>query len=303
MYITEYKKGTIESGDINIALFELLPEKITEEIKRLPYLSHIEEIRLRAEKYSSVVVNRENILLNVRLTGYEINEIFKRMCGGSLYAHSETIKNGYITLPSGVRVGVGGRAVYNQNEMVGVYDISLLCIRIPHKIKISGYEICSLVNGFNDGRGVLIYSPPGVGKTTLLRNISVILSSGEYKKRVVIVDTRGELSYMLDKPYMCMDILSGYSKFEGIEIATRTLDPEVIICDEIGSVDEANAICALHNSGIPLIASAHGKCVSSLLLREGISILDRAFIFGAYVGIERDGYGGFKYDILKREVN
>ena len=87
----------------------------------------------------------------------------------------------------------------------------------------------------------------------------------------------------------------------GIEIATRTLSSEVIVCDEIGDYVEAMALVSSHNCGVPLIASAHAGSVEELLRRTGIMLLHEADLFGAYVGIKRDGNGGFLYDVHYRD--
>jgi stage III sporulation protein AA len=134
-----------------------------------------------------------------------------------------------------------------------------------------------------------------------LRSLAVLLSSGKDAKRVSVIDTRGELAYSLDSPTLCIDLLSGYPKHVGLTLASRTLGPEVMICDEIGSRAEAEAICEAHNCGVPLIATAHASSVRELLGRAGMGMLHRAGTFGAYVGIRRSGNFSFFYDICKRE--
>jgi stage III sporulation protein SpoIIIAA len=101
---------------------------------------------------------------------------------------------------------------------------------------------------------------------------------------------------------LCIDVLSGYPRGLGIEIATRALSAEVIVCDEIGDYVEAMALVSSHNCGVPLIASAHAGSVEELLRRTGIMLLHEADIFGAYVGIKRDGSGGFLYDVHYRDA-
>jgi stage III sporulation protein AA len=236
-------------------------------------------------------------MLDTVLSRTELEETLGGMCGGSLYAYSDTINKGYLSLPDGVRVGVGGRASCRGREVIGVCEISALVIRIPHKTRTVGAQVCRLLREFKREKGVLVYSPPGVGKTTLLRGVAKILSSGNEPLRTVVIDTRGELSFAADSENMCLDILSGYPKALGIEIATRSLSAEVMICDEIGDLEEAMALVSSHNCGVPLIASAHAGNIDELLRRTSIRLLHEAEIFGAYVGITRADGGEFNYDV------
>jgi stage III sporulation protein AA len=243
----------------------------------------------------------KNVATPTVLTRGEMDAVLLHLCEGSVYAYRDTIAEGYISLRGGIRVGVCGRAALSGGKICGVYDIDTLIIRIPHPSPPIGKEIVDLMleSGFTNG--VLIYSPPGVGKTTLLRSLAVLLSSGKDAKRVSVIDTRGELAYSLDSPTLCIDLLSGYPKHVGLTLASRTLGPEVMICDEIGSRAEAEAICEAHNCGVPLIATAHASSVRELLGRAGMGMLHRAGTFGAYVGIRRSGNYSFFYDICKRE--
>jgi stage III sporulation protein AA len=111
------------------------------------------------------------------------------------------------------------------------------------------------------------------------------------------VDTRGELNVELDDSSLYLDVMSGYPRDVGIEIAVRTLGAQVIICDEIGSMADAHATLGAANCGVPLIASAHASSVDELLERPAIALLHRSHVFGKYVGISRRITGGFDYDI------
>lgn len=272
-------------------ILNLIPRRIAEALQNFEIKNtsgYVEEIRLRYQKCVSVTSGGINYRLNVICNKQDIENTVAALCDGSLYAHIETIKNGYISLKSGIRVGVCGRASYDSNgEMIGISDITSLCIRIPHKFGNVGKPICELLNRSSTSAGILIYSPPGEGKTTLLRGIAEILSSGSKPLRVVIVDTRGELSYSLDRKDLCIDILSGYSKAEGISIAARTMSAQVIICDEIGNYEEAESIVYSHNCGIPLIASAHANDIRELMNKPAIYYMYKMGIFAWFVGIKR----------------
>lgn len=275
-----------------------LPYELIQQIGVLTSQGRVEEIRVRLGRRASVVLSGKNIMLNYKAGQSEMSEIMTRMCKGSLYAYSDTINQGYISLPEGIRVGVGGRATCEDGKIIGVYDVGILCIRIPHRQKRVGGEVCELLKSFNSSKGVLIYSPPGVGKTTLLRGCVSILAGGDNPLRTLVVDTRGELGFSLDGEGLCLDVLSGYPRRLGIEIATRTMNAQLIVCDEIGDYEEALALVSSHNCGVPLIASAHAGSLTELLSRTGIRLLHEAGIFGAYVGISRAPYMDFNYDII-----
>lgn len=286
----------------------LLPPALTEALSRGIYREQemVEEIRLRADRYASLTVDGENRTVPIILSTADLTDILTHLCGGSLYAYSQTINQGYISLPNGIRVGVAGRAVCEGGKVIGVCEITSLCIRLPHRHRLIGGEVCRLFRHIQASsgthEGLLIYAPPGEGKTTLLRAVAAALAGGDGQPplRTVVVDTRGELGFDVDGQDLCLDILRGYPRSKGVEIATRTLSAQLIVCDEIGDVDEAMSLISTHHGGVPLMATAHGGSVGEILRRTGIRLLHEAHLFGAYVGIRRDGRGDFVYRTTSR---
>lgn len=267
-----------------------------------PFGTVAEEIRIRRDGQVSVTVGTENRLLpHTEITAAGMEEIFRALCGGSPYAYEETLKQGFLSLPGGVRVGISGRASVQNGVITGIRDISGICIRLPGRPTVSGEIVKRFLEADQWSRGVLIWSPPGVGKTTLLRGTAVSCSSGSHPKRTVLVDTREEFSGTLPPGTACLEVLSGYPKGLGIEIACRTLNAQVILCDEIGR-EETEDILRAANCGVPLIASAHAANLSGLLSRPGFSELHRAGVFGTYLGIRRGERNEFRYDACKWEV-
>ena len=283
-------------------LLRALPSRLTSELREaMGWGRAIEELRLRRGRRASLTMGGRNLPLRCVMTGEEMTELVTRLCDGALYAHRDTIARGFLTLEGGIRVGICGRASVEGESIVGVYDISGLNFRLPTLRGRPGEEICRLLETSRGG-GVLIYAPPGEGKTTLLRGVAARMASGETPRRVVVVDTRGELGASLEDPSLCLDLLVGYPRGIGIEIATRTMNAQLIVCDEIGGESEAAAILSAQNCGVPLVASAHGESVGGLLRRRGLRLLHEARVFDAYVGIRRLPTGGeFSYRVTSWE--
>lgn len=269
-----------------LAVAELLPADVQWAIENSD-VTAVEEIRIKSGGRVWVCGGERNIALNISVSADALGDILVRAAGGSLYSAEESIKKGYVFAGNGVRVGVCGEWTAG-----GVRNITSLAIRIPRRVKIDTRGVRHLLDGFGMSRGLLVFSPPLGGKTSFLREAIRELASGEKALRVVAVDTRGELEYSLDGG-LCVDILSRYPKREGIEIASRTLGAQVVVCDEIGA-GETEAICELHGGGVPLLASAHAASLSDLLSRRGIDSLHRAGVFGAYLELLRGQEPPFK---------
>ena len=285
-------------------LAALLPAELCCEIEEsVPAGELLEEIRLRRGRAASLTVSGRNIRLSTVLSGNRMDALLLAMCEGSLYAHGETVKQGYLALRDGIRVGVCGRLGVADGRATGVCEVSSLVIRVPHAPPPIGREIADLLRRLSLTRGVLVFAPPAVGKTTVLRSVAALLAGGEHPLRVAVVDTRGELCFGLSGRELLVDLLSGYPKGLGISIAARTLSAELIVCDEIGDLEEAREIVQAHNCGVPLLASAHAAEIEELLARPGLRLLHEAHCFGAYVRLfRRQETFDFTYRVLDWEA-
>ena len=235
------------------------------------------EVRLLAGGKCSLIHKRQVLPLYYSPSEEEMEEILRKVCCGGTYAFRDTVKNGFVPMGDGVRVGVSGTARYDEGRLVGISRVKTLVFRFPLCHCDFGEDILGIYRQ-GIGRGMLIYSPPAIGKTTALRYLASVISK---EMRLCIIDERGEFS---GDGLTYASVLSGYEKTLGIEIALRTHSPEMIMIDEIGA-DEAESLSAVLGAGIPIIATAHGGRVEDLVSRSATKSLVDSGFFDVLVGI------------------
>jgi stage III sporulation protein AA len=220
----------------------------------------------------------------------DLEESFRYLCGFSVYSHENEIRNGYITLGGGHRVGIGGTAVLQKGCIVGMRDISSINIRIAREITGSADALLNELKE-NVYGGLLLAGPPASGKTTILRDLARQVSDGARGsiRKVTVVDERGELAgTSLGVPQNDLgsscDVLDGFPKAEGILQAVRALSPDLIVCDELGTDQEAAAVEQGLNAGVGIVASIHAGSIRELLKRKQAVMLLRTGAFG-YVAV------------------
>lgn len=279
-----------------VGVLSLLPNEVKHQTQ---------EIRLRVNRPVSLCCSRGIYFINENGTPScrvaagnliaekkDLEESFRYLCGYSVYSHQNEIRNGYLTLCGGHRVGIGGTAVYQQGEVGGMRDISSLNIRVARQIPGAADE---LVGSLKDriSEGLLIVGEPSSGKTTLLRDLARQISGGHCGRirKVTVVDERGELagtSFGVPQNDLgpCCDVLDGFPKAEGILQAVRALSPEVILCDELGSEQEAQAVLQGLNAGVAMVASIHAGSIAELLKRKQALLLLETGAFGSVAFLE-----------------
>lgn len=226
--------------------------------------------------------------------------ILMKLSNNSLYAYDESIKRGYITTQGGHRVGITGTATVNGGKISSVRDICGFYFRIARNVIGCSLSVSSaLVDSNGRVNNVLIVSPPGQGKTTLLRDCARYVSELGFK--VCVVDERSEIS-MSDRSVLpfCA-VLDGYPKGEGIVAGLRALSPDVMVIDEIGGKEDISQILQGLWAGTAFFATAHGKNISDLMVREGFSSVIPYFDVCLMPSL-KDGKFSCKCEFLKSGV-
>lgn len=224
----------------------------------------------------------------------EIQKTLELMSENSIYAYQDEIKNGFITIKGGHRVGIAGKTVLDTNSVKNIRDVSSLNIRISREIPGCSSGVARhLVYGGKGVRNTLIVSPPQCGKTTMLRDIARFLGDGMASikfrgVKVGIIDERAELAACFrgvpqNRVGIRTDVLDGCPKQIGIMMLLRSMSPEVIITDEIGNRGDFESIMKAVNSGVKVITSVHGHSLSDIRKRQDISELMQSRVFERYV--------------------
>ncbi len=288
-----------ENGGDAARLLSFLPSQISAELcalasGRKDYWARIEELRLRAEGRCSAVFRGRQSLLRARLDAEQMQALLLRLCGGSLYAYEECIAEGYLPMENGMRVGVCGRARYEGEALRGICEVRSLVFRFPHPAPQAA--AAAVTEAFSRARrGLLIYAPPGVGKTTALRALALSLGRQMPPRRVVVVDERMEFSPR-EYAEATVDILRGYRRAQGLQIAHRSLSPEVVMIDEIGGFAEASEMAALLRGGAIAVATAHARSREDLYARGALAPFMERGIFDVFLRIQREN-GKWDYEI------
>ena len=237
------------------------------------------EIRLRINCPLIIFIkNNEYVISEYIVNEEDIKTAFNLITEYSAYSFESSIRNGYITIPGGHRVGLGGQVVMDDKRINTIKNIKFMNYRISHDLKNAG---CELVNKIvEEKENLLIISPPGLGKTTLLRNI--IRGYSNLKGiNVTVVDERNEIggSYRgvpMINLGLRTDVISECTKYSGIVMAIRSMAPKVIAVDEIGSGADFKAIEYAVNSGVSVVATIHGKDLAEAREKLGQDI-DKIF--------------------------
>ena len=285
-------------------LEKILPNDLFHILESKVNINSINEIRLRADKPIVLSIGGQRIFLGqngvtgnlndaLKVNKITIEDIIFRASECSIYSVNEQIKRGFIVTKGGIRLGLGGDLIEENNVIKTMTNFSSINIRIPHEIKNCSLPVFNFLLEEGHVHNSLIISPPGAGKTTFLRDFIVQLSDRNFAFNVLVLDERGELDI---KKNGCLgnfvDKISFAKKSIGFENGIRALSPNLIVTDEIGKEEDIEAILYAIHCGVNIMASIHCDNIDNLLHKPYFNKLIDEKIFTRFVLLSmRNGPG------------
>ena len=283
-------------------IYKILPENLSLKLKNIGTTKNINEIRLRANR--KVILNCSNVeyILDYDVTLKDILDVLIRVSKNSIYAIQNDINNGFVVITGGHRIGICGEVVIQDGKIKNIKNINSLNIRIARQILGAADKLMPYIIENNNVKNTLIISPPGCGKTTLLRDairkISDGIASLNFKgKNVGLVDERGEIASVSEGKInldvgIRTDVMSNCKKSIGIEMLVRSMGIDVIATDEIGNINDIKAIKYAALSGVKLLFTMHGESLEDVIKKDGIKNLIKEGYFDIATILSKNDYPG-----------
>ena len=279
-------------------ILKFLPKNIADLISKIPpnQKEELEEIRIRIDRPIEITMKGAPRFLSYIIRQEDAFHLMNKISQFSIYTLEEELKRGYITVSGGHRIGLAGKVILEEGKVKAIRDISSFNIRIAKEKIGIGEKITPFI--FNGSwMHTMIVGPPQTGKTTLLRDIARIISTGNHEKgiqayKVGIVDERSEIAGCVNGiPQMSfghrLDVLDACPKAEGMMMMIRSMSPDVLVVDEIGRIEDAEAIQEAVHAGIKLIMTTHGSSLGEVRNRPSLMNIIDQNIFQRFIILSR----------------
>lgn len=272
-----------------------LAPPLRDELERLSAAQQqlCEEIRLRVGQPLTVTVQgREKAVGSRKLGKKDLEDTLSRATEYSVHTFAESLGQGFVTVQGGHRIGVCGQAAVRDGKVLSFRSLSSLNIRVARQVLgAAGRELIDQLREQNGVHSALFLSPPGRGKTTLLRDLARQLSDSGV--RTGLADERAELAALYrGQPQFDIgrhtDVMDGCPKAEAAMMLLKTMSPQLLVLDEITSQDDVQAAMYAAHCGVAVLASAHAWNMDDFRLRPLYRRLLEVQIFSRIFSIQHD---------------
>lgn len=278
-------------------IYKVLPISMLEKIKKMGSTTNITEIRLRVGRNILLVTSDVEVEVDYIVNLKDMLDILVKVSKNSIYAIQNEINNGFVVINGGHRIGICGEVVIENGKIKNIKNINSMNIRVARQLIGVADKVMPYIVNNGNVQNTIIISPPGCGKTTILRDIVRQISSGvkilDFKgKNVGLVDERGEIAAVsLGIPNLDVglrtDIMSNVPKSIGMQMLVRSMGIDVIATDEIGGKEDFEAIKYANSSGVNLVFTMHGNDISDVYKKEEIKKLLNDGIFSVAIILSR----------------
>lgn len=289
-------------------LVQIMPVRMRE--KMAVYLNdpQIEEIRVRIGQPIQLLCREKDVWLEERATAEDIEEMLTFISKYSIYAYEEEIRQGFLTIDGGHRIGFAGQVRLSEGKISHMVNIRFLNIRVAREKKGCARELLPWIYREGEFYNTLLISPPGVGKTTYLRDcIRQISGEKQGGKKICVIDERSEIaSCHLGIPQNDLgvrtDVIDGCPKSEGMLLALRSMSPDIIAVDELGGEEDVAVLRQIALSGCQIFGTVHGKELADIERKQALRTCCEEQLFGRYIFLKKDDRGRRSFTVFDQEL-